>query len=71
MGNAEFEWRYLCPTHQLDVSVADDDAELTQVLHYPVDDLSDAFPLVAAHLLDTGQLHLQRHQVRLREQRSD
>lgn len=71
MGNVVLERRYLCPTHQLDVSVADDDAELTQVLHYPVDDLGDAFPLVAAHLLDTGQLHLQRHQVRLREQRSD
>lgn len=48
----------LCPAHQLDVSVPHDGAELAQVLHHPVDNLSSAFPLVAAHFLDTGQLHI-------------
>lgn len=55
-------------THQLDVSVANNGAELTQVSHHPIENLSDAFPLVAAHFLDTGQLHLQSHEVRLRAQ---
>lgn len=45
-------------THQLDVSVTNDGAELTQVPHQPVENLSDPFPLVGAHLLDTGQLRL-------------
>lgn len=56
------------PTHQLDVSVANNGAELTQVPHHPIENLSDAFPLVAAHFLDAGQLHLQSHEVRLRAQ---
>lgn len=60
----------LCPAHQLDVSVAHDGAELAQVLHHHIDKLSGAFPLVAAHFLGTGQLHLQRHQVCLWGQRS-
>lgn len=52
--------------HQLDVSVSNNGAELTQVPHHPIENLSDAFPLVAAHFLDTGQLHLQSHEVCLR-----
>lgn len=56
------------PTHQLDVPVSNNGAELTQVPHHPIENLSDAFPLVAAHFLDTGQLHLQSHEVRLRAQ---
>lgn len=56
------------PTHQLDVSVSNNGAELTQVPHHPIENLSDAFPLVAAHFLDTRQLHLQSHEVRLRAQ---
>lgn len=48
----------LRPTHQLDVPVSNDGAELTQVPHQGVENLSDAFPLVAAHFLDTGQLRL-------------
>lgn len=51
------------PTYQLDVSVSNNGAELTQVPHHPIKNLSDAFPLVAAHFLDTGQLHLQSHEV--------
>lgn len=49
--------------HQLDVSVSHDGAELAQVPHHPVENLGDAFPLVAAHVLDPGQLHLQSHEV--------
>lgn len=60
----------LYPAHQLDVSVPHDGAELTQVLHHPVDSLSNALLLVAAHFLDTGQFHLQCHQVCLWEHRS-
>lgn len=54
------------PTHQLDIFVSNNGAELTQVPHHPIENLSDAFPLVAAHFLDTRQLHLQSHEVRLR-----
>lgn len=54
---------HLFPTHQLDVSVSNNGAELTQVPHHPIENLSDAFPLVAAHFLDTRQLHLQSHEV--------
>lgn len=56
------------PTHQLDVSVSNNGAELTQVPHHPIENLSNAFPLVAAHFLDTGQLHLQSHEVCLHAQ---
>lgn len=45
-------------THQLDIPVPDDGTELTQVPHQPVENLSNAFPLVAAHFPDTGQLCL-------------
>lgn len=58
-------WVKMCitTTHQLDVSVSNNGAELTQIPHHPIENLSDAFPLVAAHFLDTGQLHLQSHEV--------
>lgn len=52
-------------THQLDVSVSYDGAELTQIPHQPVENLGDAFPLVIANLLNAGQLRLQSHEVRL------
>lgn len=60
----------ICPTHQPDVSVSDDGAKLTQVPHQPVENLCDAFPLVAAHFLDTGQLRLHSHEVSLQEERT-
>lgn len=53
-----FRYLQLFSTHQLNVSVSNDGTELTQVPHYPIDNLSDAFPLMAAHFPDTGQLHL-------------
>lgn len=59
------------PTHQFDVSVSNDGAELAQVPHQPVENLSNALPLVAAHFPDTGQLRLQRHQVVLWEDRKE
>lgn len=56
------------PTHQPDVSVPNNGAELTQVPHHPIENLSDAFPLMTAYFLDTRELHLQSHKVCLRAQ---
>ena len=46
-------------THQLNLPVAHDDAELTQVLHQPVQHLSDPFSLVSTDFLQPLQLGLQ------------
>ena len=57
-------------THQLDVPVPNDGAELTQVPHQAVENLSDAFPLMAAHFLDARQLCFYSLELSLWEERS-
>lgn len=55
----------LGPTHQLDLPVAHDGAEFAEVPHQTIEDVSDAFPLLPADFLHTGQLCLQLHQTGL------
>lgn len=47
------------PTYQLNLTVAHDDTELTQVLHQPIQYLSDPFSLVSTDLLEPLELRLQ------------
>lgn len=52
-------------THQFDLSIAHNGAELAQIPHQTVEDVSDAFPLLTAHFLHTGQLCLKLHKTGL------
>lgn len=56
---------HIYPTHQLDLPVAHDGAELAEVPHQTIEDVSDAFPLLTAHFLHTRKLCLQLHQTGL------
>lgn len=60
--NLRLHWE---STHQLDLPVAHDGAELAEVPHQTIEDVSDTFPLLTAHFLHTRQFCLQLHQTGL------